>query len=148
MRADLRRVSEAYDLTDSIVFVRTEGLLYNDGFFMNDPFLRDGAIYARDLGPRNLELMEAYPERKAFRWTKNSLLPLRPSRLPAVAPTDPALLLQGLITASIYCGDAVAERLPRQAGTFVGKGAVGGRADAHSLVLADQQVGDSVDDEA
>ncbi len=75
---ELRRGVEIRDLDDAIIFVQTEGLNYNDGFFMNDPLLREGSIFARDLGERNDELLRAFPGRKAYRWDKRALLPLAP----------------------------------------------------------------------
>ena len=63
----------------AVVFVQTQGLLFNDGFFMNDPFLEHGTLFARDLGRRNGELLRIYPEREAYVWDGKLLRRLRPA---------------------------------------------------------------------
>jgi hypothetical protein len=74
--ADLRRAVDAADLQDAVVFVTTQGLKFNDGFFMNDPFLRGDRVFARDLGPRNAELLERFPDFRGYRWNGQYLEPL------------------------------------------------------------------------
>jgi hypothetical protein len=74
--ADLKREVERTGLEDAVVFVPTDGLLFNDGFHMNDPFLDRGTVFGRDLGARNAELMRAYPDRPSFLWTRGRLQPV------------------------------------------------------------------------
>jgi len=54
---------------ESLVFlpVTLIGLPLND--LINDPDLDGSVVYARDLGPKNLRLMEAYPGRRYYRFT-------------------------------------------------------------------------------
>lgn len=66
----------AAGLTNAIIFVKTENSLYNDGFHLNDPFLRKGPYFVNDLGPRNDELMRLYPNYQSFQWDKKSLVPV------------------------------------------------------------------------
>jgi len=66
----------AAGLTQAVIFVKTENSLYNDGFHLNDPFLRKGPYFVNDLGPRNDELMRLYPDYQTFRWDKNRLVPI------------------------------------------------------------------------
>lgn len=73
---DLRTAIERQDLDGILVFVRTEGTLYNDGFFMNDPLLEGSRIFARDLGPRNADLAARYPHLDPYLWDKRDLQPL------------------------------------------------------------------------
>lgn len=73
----LAREVERRELRDALVFVRTEGLMYNDGFSLNDPFLRRGPIFARDLGERNTELMALHPDFDAYRWDGSTLFRMR-----------------------------------------------------------------------
>ena len=75
--AELKRKVERLGLHDAVIFVHTEGLQYNDGFFMNDPFLTRGPIFARDLGPRDGELLRCYPALRAYRWSGGILEPFR-----------------------------------------------------------------------
>jgi hypothetical protein len=48
-------------------------LLYNDGFFLNDPFLEEPPVFARDLGDRNRELLAHFPGYEAYRWDRLTL---------------------------------------------------------------------------
>ena len=75
----LAREVERRELERALVFVRTEGLLFNDGFFMNDPFLESGTLFVRHLGRRNRELIRLYPEREAYVWDGTLLKRLRPA---------------------------------------------------------------------
>jgi hypothetical protein len=77
MTADLVREVRMAQLDHALVFVETTGLEFNDGFALNDPFLRKGNIYARDLGPKNAELMQRYPDRPVYRWDKRTLQRVR-----------------------------------------------------------------------
>ena len=72
--AELRDAVAELQLKKSLVFVKTENLMFNDGFFMNDPFMRKGILFARDLGARNRTLIEAYPEYDIYLWDKNGLI--------------------------------------------------------------------------
>jgi hypothetical protein len=76
--ADLHREIERRGLDRAVVLIPTEGLLYNDGFFMNDPFLREGPVFVRDLGERNAELLERFPDRPLYRWSSGRLEPVPP----------------------------------------------------------------------
>jgi hypothetical protein len=78
--AGLRREVERRGLEDAVVFVRTEGVLYNDGFFMNDPLLRGNRLFVRDLGERNAELLDRYPGLHGYLWDGRALTPLDPSK--------------------------------------------------------------------
>ncbi|MDH3784175.1 MAG: glycosyltransferase family 39 protein [Acidobacteriota bacterium] len=87
----LKREMREREIDRSLVFVWTEGVIYNEGFFLNDPFMKDGSIFAIDLGERNAELLRRYPDRPAYRWTRGrQLIPLRgvPGS-PAVAESRP-----------------------------------------------------------
>lgn len=75
--AALKKEVRRRELKDALIFVQTENLLFNDGFFMNDPFFRAGPIFARDLGARNADLMAAYPDYAVYRWDKTALHKLR-----------------------------------------------------------------------
>jgi hypothetical protein len=77
--AALKRAVEASALAGAVVFVETDGLLYNDGFYLNHPSLRGDPVFARDLGPRNAELLALYPTRRGFRWAGGVLTPMRES---------------------------------------------------------------------
>jgi 4-amino-4-deoxy-L-arabinose transferase-like glycosyltransferase len=77
---ELKREIERTDLGRAIVFVPTEGLLFNDGFFMNDPFLRGAVLFARDLGEENARLIAAHPDRSPWRWDGRRLAPLHATR--------------------------------------------------------------------
>ncbi len=68
-------------LTHAVVFVRTSGLSDNDGFSMNDPFMRSGLIFARDLGARNGELLACHPDVKAYSWDHIELKELAPGEV-------------------------------------------------------------------
>jgi hypothetical protein len=47
--------------------------VYETLMWRNDPWLRDGVVYARDLGPElNGRLIDRYPERELFRYTRTS----------------------------------------------------------------------------
>ncbi|MBT3294444.1 MAG: hypothetical protein HN383_04175 [Verrucomicrobia bacterium] len=74
--ADLHREVVRRGLQQAVVFVRTEDLLFNDGFFMNDPALKSGPVFARDLGARNRELLDAFPGYEGYVWDKVDLRPL------------------------------------------------------------------------
>lgn len=74
---DIKREIAGHRLDNALIFVWTDELVYNEGFPLNDPFLRKGPIFARDLGPRNRELIAAYPTREPYLWTRQKrLLPL------------------------------------------------------------------------
>jgi hypothetical protein len=47
--------------------------VYETLIWRNDPWLRDGVIYARDLGPeKNASLIRRYPARELFLYTRTS----------------------------------------------------------------------------
>jgi hypothetical protein len=71
--ADLKNEVKKADLKDAVVFVQTWGIFNNDGFYMNDPFLRGPVIFARDLGDRNTELLAQYSDYEGYMWDKNKL---------------------------------------------------------------------------
>jgi hypothetical protein len=71
--ADLNNEVKKADLKDAVVFVQTWGIFNNDGFYMNDPFLRGPVIFARDLGDRNTELLAQYSDYEGYMWDKNKL---------------------------------------------------------------------------
>ncbi len=73
VNAGLKERVEEMDLDRALIFVKTENLLYNDGFFMNDPFMNKTVIFARDLGERNQTLMAEYPEYDVYYWDKRVL---------------------------------------------------------------------------
>ena len=54
--------------------------LWGSGFLFNDPLLRNRVIYAKDLGPGNIDLLRCYPARKAYLFVgtldKGMFLPL------------------------------------------------------------------------
>ncbi|HKQ60520.1 MAG TPA: glycosyltransferase family 39 protein [Candidatus Polarisedimenticolaceae bacterium] len=72
----LKQEVERGGLDRAVVFVRTQGIMFNDGFFLNDPWLHDGAVFAIDLGPRNQELLRAYPHFRGYLWADDTLRPL------------------------------------------------------------------------
>lgn len=72
----LKREVERRGLHNAIIFVHTEGLARNDGFFMNDPVNLSDRIFARDLGERNWDLLELYPGYKGYTWNKKTLVPM------------------------------------------------------------------------
>jgi hypothetical protein len=72
LQNEVRRMA----LREAVVFVPTEDLLFNDGFFMNDPLLRHGPFFARDLGARNMELAALFPGCRSYAWNRNELRPL------------------------------------------------------------------------
>lgn len=71
--ADLPREVERRGLDRAVVFVKTQGLQFNDGFFMNDPLGLEGAVFARDLGERNAEVLARFPDRPPYRWDGHEL---------------------------------------------------------------------------
>jgi hypothetical protein len=71
--AGLKEKVEEMDLTHSLIFVKTEGLLYNDGFFLNDPFMNSSVIFARDLGKKNQALIDRHPGYEIYHWDKKEL---------------------------------------------------------------------------
>jgi len=84
VNAALKREVQRHRLQDAVVFVRTEGLIYNDGFFLNDPFMRANLIFARDLGPRNADLLAAHLTFRGYRWNDKRLEPMpEPAELSA-----------------------------------------------------------------
>ena len=85
VRPELAREVRARALEGALVFVPTQGLSFNPGFHLNDPFLR-GNLYARDLGARNAELIDARPDLQPFRWDGARLLPLDADRARGTAP--------------------------------------------------------------
>ena len=61
-------------LHNVVVFTKTEGLLFNEGFWMNDPFMRSNRIFAIDLGDeKNRELLRRYPGYTGYRWDRRTL---------------------------------------------------------------------------
>ena len=75
--AELKREVRARELQRAVVFVWTEKTIYNEGFFLNDPFMNGNLIFAVDLGQRNHELLAKYPDFAAYRWTRDKrLVPL------------------------------------------------------------------------
>jgi len=74
--ADLRRQIERLAPARAVVFSETQGLQYDPGFFLNDPFFESERIFARDLGPRNTDLLALYPEYLAYRWAEGQLQPI------------------------------------------------------------------------
>lgn len=74
--ASLRNEVLARGLTRAVIFVKTEGDLFNDGFHLNDPLRREGPVFARDLGERNPTLLQHFPGYEAYLWDKTSLTPL------------------------------------------------------------------------
>jgi len=88
--AGLRDEVERRNLDDAVIFVWTEDLIYYEGFGENDPFLRHGPFFVRDLGPRNAELIAAMPFDAPFRWTRGERLePLVPPAMARHRPTPP-----------------------------------------------------------
>ena len=79
--AQLKTIVTQTHLTNAVVFVQTSGLSENDGFFMNDPFMRSGLIFARDLGARNGELLAHYPGYRAYLWDHRELRELVPEKV-------------------------------------------------------------------
>jgi hypothetical protein len=71
--ARLRNEVQRRNLDKAVVFVETQDLLYNDGFFLNDPFLEEPPVFARDLGDRNRELLAHFPGYEAYRWDRLTL---------------------------------------------------------------------------
>ena len=59
------RIIAAAAPKDAIVFVPSER--YGGYVWRNDPWLRRGAIYVRDRGARNAEVIAAFPSRTPFR---------------------------------------------------------------------------------
>lgn len=74
--AQLPRAIEAEGLTEAIVFVPMQPLVFNEGFGLNDPLLKRGVIIATDRGDRNTKLLEAFGDRPAYRWSEGRLIPL------------------------------------------------------------------------
>ncbi len=72
---NLHREVERRGLERALVFVETENLLFNDGFFMNDPLFREGPVFARDLGAYNKALVAAFPDYDVYTWDKTELRP-------------------------------------------------------------------------
>jgi hypothetical protein len=73
------------DLADSIdragvegalVFVRATGPVFNDGFHLNDPTDPEATLFAHDRGAGNDPLLWQYPEREAWRWDGERLVPM------------------------------------------------------------------------
>lgn len=95
---------------------RTGFTLYGTLAWRNDPWLREGVIYARDLGPqRNRRLISRYSDRPVFLYA-----PLSPA--PHVKPVlqpYPTHLLDGLVESSAVApprfekADRAAEKVPR-----------------------------------
>ncbi|MFI5119171.1 MAG: ArnT family glycosyltransferase [Thermoanaerobaculia bacterium] len=56
---------------DSIVFVTSD---YGGFVWRNDPWLKDGPIFARDLGTKNHVVLERFPDRRPFRQSGDRLL--------------------------------------------------------------------------
>jgi hypothetical protein len=84
--AELARLVSRRPLHEAIVFVETEGLTYNDGFHLNDPFLRGDTLFVRDLGSRNAQLLALHPGRTAYRWAAGVLTPTGDAALAAAVP--------------------------------------------------------------
>jgi hypothetical protein len=64
----------------AVVFAETQGMMYDPGFFLNDPFLANGRIFARDLGPHDQDLLVRYPGYLAYRWSAGKLTPIERAR--------------------------------------------------------------------
>jgi hypothetical protein len=72
----LQQRADRAGLRDALVFFPTEHYrnqgrtgcpdVYVLAFVANDPMLRNPVIYARDLGPRNAQLMACYPDRRPY----------------------------------------------------------------------------------
>ena len=74
--ADLAKEVDRLQLDEeALVFVETQGLLFNDGFHMNDPANPRATLFARDFGPDNQPLIDQYPERPVWRWNGERLVP-------------------------------------------------------------------------
>ena len=61
-------------LKNALVFVPSER--YSAYVWRNDPWLRRGAVYVRDRGAQNGEVIAAFPSRTAFRAEGNRLVPM------------------------------------------------------------------------
>ncbi len=79
--ARLKTIVSEMHLSNAVVFVQTSGLSENDGFFMNDPFMRSGPIFARDMGARNGEILAQYPGYEAYLWDHLKLRELDPEEV-------------------------------------------------------------------
>ncbi len=64
----------------AVVFSETQGMMYDPGFFLNDPFLESGRIFARDLGDRDRDLLIRYPAYLAYRFSAGRLVPIERAR--------------------------------------------------------------------
>lgn len=64
----LKRVESGIPTPPSLIFIRSVPMQAGpEHFIANSPFLDNPAVYALDLGPRNAELMRAFPNRRACR---------------------------------------------------------------------------------
>lgn len=81
----LQKEVAARNLHKAIVFVETRELVFNDGFWMNDPFMKSDVVFAMDLGDKNRELVARHPGWTAYRWDKRNLveIPLNAAAGPA-----------------------------------------------------------------
>jgi len=80
--ADLIRQIERIAPARAVVFSKTQGVQYDPGFFLNDPFLESERVFARDLGPRNADLLLRYPGFLAYRWAAGHLEPIARAERP------------------------------------------------------------------
>jgi len=61
----------------ALVFVPSDSEFYYDGLFLNDPFMNQDLIVARDLGDQNQRLIEQYPAAVIYKWDGRRLMERR-----------------------------------------------------------------------
>ena len=78
------RLEEQYDLNNALVFISAK--YYWTVGHVNPQTDDAPVIYARNLGKKNQELMDSYPERKVYLEENGELTLIRPETAPAVLP--------------------------------------------------------------
>jgi hypothetical protein len=80
----LARLEEQYDLNNALVFISAEN--YWTVGYVNPQADDAPVIYARNLGKKNRELIESYPERKVYLEENGKLTLIRPETPPPLLP--------------------------------------------------------------
>jgi hypothetical protein len=58
----------------TIIFSSSPAEFYYDGLYLQDPFMQSPFIVARDLGEKNKELINRYPDANIYVWDGQRLL--------------------------------------------------------------------------